>query len=133
VKRDDGLPRSDGDLPGGEGVNPSETVNVVAHPEGSNKEVAIETIRGLESRYGGWHLVIGCRRKPKKRTQGDDGSQKKLTAAHRQMILHAIPARGTVFRDQARTMLYAEPLKDRRSTGDVGRDVSAKMAYGTEA
>jgi hypothetical protein len=36
--------------------------------------------------------------------------------------------RDTVGRDQVRTMLYAEPLKDGRSKRDVGRYLNATMA-----
>jgi hypothetical protein len=37
-------------------------------------------------------------------------------------------ARGTVVGDQARTMLYSEPLKDGLSRRDVGRDIDAIMS-----
>jgi hypothetical protein len=42
------------------GLTLVEMVNVTAHPEDSNEVVAVETIIGLEGRYGDWHLAIGC-------------------------------------------------------------------------
>jgi hypothetical protein len=40
---------------------PVEMANVGAHPEDSNEEVAVETVGGLEGRYGNWHLAVGRR------------------------------------------------------------------------
>jgi hypothetical protein len=56
------------------------------------EEVEVETIGALEHRYGDWHLAIGRRRQPKRRTQGDCGSRKKLAATRIQMTHCAIPA-----------------------------------------
>jgi hypothetical protein len=47
------------------------------------EEGAVKTIGALEDRYGDRHLAARRRRQPKKRTQGDGGSQKKLVAACR--------------------------------------------------
>jgi hypothetical protein len=50
----------------------------------------------LEDRYGVRHLVVWCHRQPKKRTEGDGGSRKKLAAARRRMIRRAGTARRKV-------------------------------------
>jgi hypothetical protein len=61
-------------------ANPEKIENESEHQEVPNEESAVETIRALEDRYGDWHLAIGCRHQPKKRTQGDGGTRKKLTS-----------------------------------------------------
>jgi hypothetical protein len=48
----------------------------------------VETIGALEDRL----LAVGRRWQPKKRTQGDGGSRKKLAAAPRRMTRSAVPA-----------------------------------------
>jgi hypothetical protein len=54
---------------------PEEMVNVAAHPEDFNGATWEETIGASEDRY----LAIGCRRPPKKWSQGDGGSWQKCT------------------------------------------------------
>jgi hypothetical protein len=88
----------------------------------------VESNVALEDRYGARHLAVGHRRQPKKRTQGDGGSRKKLAAARSRMTRRAVPARrkgrghkGPRVEKRRQksgpwTMLYAEPLKDGRST-----------------
>jgi hypothetical protein len=66
---------------------------VAEHQEVSKDEVAVEIIGALEDRYGNWHLAVGRCRQPKKWTQGNDVSWKKLAAARRQMTHHAGTAR----------------------------------------
>jgi hypothetical protein len=58
-----------------------------------NYEATVETIGALEDQYVDRNLAVGRRRQPKKRTQGDGGSRKKLTAAHRRITRRAVPAR----------------------------------------
>jgi hypothetical protein len=89
----------------------------------------LKPIRALEDRYGARHLVTGRCLQPKKRTQGNGGSQKNLAAARRQMTLRTFRAyaRDTVSRDEARTILYTEPLKDGRLRRDVRHDLNATV------
>jgi hypothetical protein len=47
------------------------------------KEMKRETFGAPKKRYRDRHLAIGRHRQPKKQTQGDGGSQKKLAAACR--------------------------------------------------
>jgi hypothetical protein len=88
--------------------------SLVEHEEVPKEESVLETFGALKKRPGDRHLAIGHHQKPKKRAQGNGGSQKKLAAACRGMTCHAIPARvrGMVIRDKARTRLYKEPRKD---------------------
>jgi hypothetical protein len=81
----------------------------------------VENIRALVYQYGDWHLAPGHHQQPKKQTQGNGGSQQKLTTAQGQLTCHAIPAlrKVTVVRDRAGTMLYEEPLKGEQ----LGRDI----------
>jgi hypothetical protein len=109
-------------------ANPEEIKSESEHREVPKEEAAVETIEVLEDRYWGRHPAVGRLQQPKKRTQGDGGSWKKLAAIRRRLavpFLHR--ARDTVFRDQARTM-YAEPLKDGCSRRDIGRDLKATTA-----
>jgi hypothetical protein len=46
---------------------------VAEHQDVPKDEAAVEIIRALEDRYRDRHLAIGCRRQPKKRTQGNGG------------------------------------------------------------
>lgn len=55
---------------------PEEMVILVAHPEDSSGATREETIGELKDRS----LAAGHRQQPKKRTQADDGSRKKLVA-----------------------------------------------------
>jgi hypothetical protein len=49
--------------------------SAAVHEEVPKEEAAVETIGALKKRYGDWHLAVGCRRQPTKRTQGDSGSR----------------------------------------------------------
>jgi hypothetical protein len=105
---------------------PEEMAKTAAHPEVPNEEAAVETIGALKDR----HLTVERRRQPKKWTQIDGGSRKKLAATRRRMTRRAILAsrKGHCHQGPARTMFYAEPLKDGLSKRDVGRDLSATKA-----
>jgi hypothetical protein len=70
---------------------------------------------------------------PKKRTESDGGSRKKLTAGCRDAEgWKAVPflngIRDTIFLDKTRTRLCQERRKDGRSERDVGRNRKASMA-----
>jgi hypothetical protein len=60
---------------------------VEVHPEVPDEEAEVE------NRYGDRHLAVGRRQQPKKRTQGDGGSRKKLAAVRRLMTRRAVSAR----------------------------------------
>jgi hypothetical protein len=66
-------------------ANPEEIKFVAMHEEVPAEEAAVKTDRELKKR--------GHSRQLRKRTQGDDGSQKKLAAARRGMKRSAIPNR----------------------------------------
>jgi hypothetical protein len=52
------------------------------HEEVPREKAKVETFETLKKRHGSWHPAVGCHQKPKKWTQGNDGSQKKLAAAY---------------------------------------------------
>jgi hypothetical protein len=89
-------------------ANPEETESVVVHEEVPTEEVAMKTFGALKKQY----LVVGRRRKPKKRIQDNCVSRKKLAATCRGIILHCV--RDTVVRSKSRTRLYQESRKDGR-------------------
>jgi hypothetical protein len=60
-----------------------EMKSITRHQDVPKEQAPMETIRALQDRYGDLHLAVGCHRQPKKRTQGNCGSQKKLAVAYR--------------------------------------------------
>jgi hypothetical protein len=70
-----------------------ETESVVVHEVVPKEEAAVQTFRALKERYEDRYLAVEHRRQLKKRTQGDGGSRKKLTAACRRMTHRAGTAR----------------------------------------
>jgi hypothetical protein len=68
-----------------------EIVSVTMHEEVSKEVVAVKTFGVLKRQYGDRHLAITRRLQQKKRVQGGGDSRKKLFAACRGMIRHAIP------------------------------------------
>jgi hypothetical protein len=56
------------------------------------EEGAVETIGAPKDRYGDRHLDVGRCQTPKKLTQGDGGSRRKLAAIRRRMTLRAVPS-----------------------------------------
>jgi hypothetical protein len=94
----------------------------------------METFGALKEQYRDRHLAVRRCFQPKKQTQGNGGSWKKLAATQGQLTHHDIPARfkDTVVRDKARTRLYQEPIKDGHSGRDLGRNQKASMEYGTK-
>jgi hypothetical protein len=65
------------------GANPEEMESDAVHEEVSKEEAAMKIVRALKKRYEDRHLTIMRHGQAKKRTQGDGGSRKKLTAACR--------------------------------------------------
>jgi hypothetical protein len=99
-----------------------ETESESTHQEVPKEEAAVETFGALKERYGDRHLAVERRRKPKKQTQGNGWSRKKLAAACRGMTrLHGV-------KDKARKRLYQNPRKGRSSGRDVGRNRNATTA-----
>jgi hypothetical protein len=64
-----------------------EVESVAVHEEVPKEEVAVKTVIVLKKRWRDRHLAIRRSGQPKKRTQANDGSRKKLTDACREMIL----------------------------------------------
>jgi hypothetical protein len=100
-----------------------ETKSKAEHEEVSKEEDAVGTFGPLKGRYRGRHLAVRCRGQPKKRTQGNGGSRKKLIAACRGMTRRATPARTL----SSGTRPYQEPRKEGRSERDVGRTSRALL------
>jgi hypothetical protein len=69
-----------------------ELVFVSEHQEVPKEDAAVKNVRALKKRRGDQHLILRCRVQLKKRTQGNNGSRKKLATTHRGMTCHAIPA-----------------------------------------
>jgi hypothetical protein len=61
--------------------NPGELQPVMVHQDVPKEEAMVEMIGALKDRPGDRHLATGHRRKTKKHTQGNGGSQQKLTAS----------------------------------------------------
>jgi hypothetical protein len=74
-------------------ANPEEKESATVHKEVPKEEAAVKPVRALKKRHGDRHLAVEGRGKPKKRTQGDGGSRKKLAAARRGMTRRVVPAR----------------------------------------
>jgi hypothetical protein len=97
-----------------------ETGSVAEHQDVPKEEAA------LKKRYGGQHLAVGRRDKPKKRTLGDGGSRK-FIAACRGMTRCAIPARRKGHCCQGQGKDKAVPRTQKRrdvrdeTSGETGR------------
>jgi hypothetical protein len=66
------------------------------HQEVPREEAApVKIVRALKKRCGNQCLAIGCCRQPKKQTQGNAGSWKKLATAQRDITHHAGVTRRT--------------------------------------
>jgi hypothetical protein len=70
-------------------VNPEEKEVVAEQKEDPKEGAAVETVGALGDRY----LAVGCLQQPKKWTQGNGGSRKKLATARRRMTRCAVSAR----------------------------------------
>jgi hypothetical protein len=89
----------------------------------------VKIVRALKKQHRGWHLAVRHRCQPKKWTQSDGGSWKKLAAAHRRMICHAIPAwrKGHSHQGQGRDSVAKGAPIGRSLGGDNGRTRKAAM------
>jgi hypothetical protein len=89
VKRNYGLPRMmEAHLESKEPAS-FEVESKAEHEEVPKEEASVNTFRALKKRHGDRHLAIGRCGQPKKWTQGDGGSWKKLAATCRGMTHHA--------------------------------------------
>jgi hypothetical protein len=81
------------------------------HEEVPKEGTTVKTVRALKKWYGDRHLAVRHCWEPKKRTQGDGGSRKKLAAARRGMTHHAVPAPGKGYSHQGpgRDVLQGAP------------------------
>jgi hypothetical protein len=70
-------------------TNQAKMKSVAEHGEVPKEEAAVKTFRALKKRHGDQNVALGRCQKPKKQTQGNGGSQKKLVAACRGMTCHA--------------------------------------------
>jgi hypothetical protein len=105
----------------------------------------VKTVGTLKKQHGDWHLAIRCCGQPKKRTQGNDGSRKKLATACRRVTHHAgmIWHKGHCHKrptgeqrwqkSRPETVLYQKPRKDRHSGGGVRQNWNAITAWGNKA
>jgi hypothetical protein len=73
-------------------ANQEEIKSVAVHEEVPKEQVAVKTVRAPKKRHGDRHIAVRRRDQPKKRTQGNGGSQKKLVSACTGMTRCAIPA-----------------------------------------
>jgi hypothetical protein len=64
-------------------ANPKNKETEMEQQEVPKEETAVKRVRALKKRYGERHLAKDPRQKPKKQTQGNDGSQKKFAATCR--------------------------------------------------
>jgi hypothetical protein len=64
-------------------ANPEEIESEAVHEEVPKEGAAIKTVRALKKRYGNRQLTVMRHGQPKKRTESDGGSRKKLTAGCR--------------------------------------------------
>jgi hypothetical protein len=69
--------------------NSLEIVSDVEHEEVPNEEATVKPVRALKKQHRGRHIAAGGSGKPKKRTQGNGGCQKKLAPARRRMTRRA--------------------------------------------
>lgn len=107
--------------------NTEEMKSVLEHQEVPKEETAVETIEALEDWYGNQCLTVGRHGRLMKWTQGHGGVTAEVD--RRWLAPRAIPApRDKVIRDQPRTTMHMEPLKDGRSRRDVRRDLNRTMA-----
>jgi hypothetical protein len=84
-------------------INLEEMKSVVEHEEIPKEEAEVKPVRALNKWQGDRSLAIGCHQRPKKRTQGNIGSEKTLAATRRGMTGRASLAqhKDTVVKDKA--------------------------------
>jgi hypothetical protein len=81
------------------------------------EEAAVTSVGTLKKRHGDWHLDVRYRGQPKKRTQGNGESRKKLAVACRGMTRCTIPAWGKGHCCQGRTFRKGRWAKPESITG----------------
>jgi hypothetical protein len=64
-------------------ANPEEMKSELVHEEVPKEEVMMTIVTALNKWYRDRHLAVRCHGQPKKWTQGNGGSQKKLAAYQR--------------------------------------------------
>jgi hypothetical protein len=96
---------------------------VAVYEEVFKEEAAVKHVRALRKWHGDQNLAMRCRGQPKKQTQVDGGSWKKLAAACRGMTLRAIPARHKGHCCQGKGCTKNPEKMDIReeTSGDTGR------------
>jgi hypothetical protein len=80
---------------------------VIIKMEACIEEMKVETMGTLEDRYGDHRLALRRRGRPKKRSQGDGGSQKKLAVVRDRLTDRDIPA-------LRKELIHKGPGKDNR-------------------
>jgi hypothetical protein len=73
-------------------VNAEEIKTEVVHEEVPKEKATVKTVIALKRQHGDWHLAVRHSGQPKKWTQRNCGSWKKLAAACRGITYHPIPA-----------------------------------------
>jgi hypothetical protein len=68
---------------------PEETESETEHKKVPKEHATVKPVGGLRKRHGGWNLAAKGHDQPEKRTQGNCGSRKQLTAAGRKVTRHA--------------------------------------------
>jgi hypothetical protein len=93
----------------------------------------VEMIGALMEQYGDQHLAVK-RRQPKKWTQGDGGSRKKLATTHRQMTRHAIlmPCKGHGHQGSGRNNVARGAPTGRMLSADNRHARNAAVEYETK-
>jgi hypothetical protein len=109
-------------------ANPEEIESEAEHEEVPKEEAAVKTGRALKERHGDGHLAVSRRGKPKKRTQGNGRSRKKLAVARRWMTRRARVTRrkghghtGPTVKEKQRKMQTRE---------NVARGTSKRRTFG---
>jgi hypothetical protein len=92
-----------------------EMKSVAVHEEVPTEEAAGKTSGALKKRYRNRHLAVRRRSQPKKWTQGNGGSRKKMAAACRGMTRRIISARrkGHCFQGQGKDKAVPRTQKGR--------------------
>jgi hypothetical protein len=73
-------------------ANAEEIKTEGVHEEVPKEKSTVKTVIALKRQHGDWHLAVRCCDQPKKQTQRNCGSGKKLAAACRGMTCRPIPA-----------------------------------------
>jgi hypothetical protein len=108
-------------------ANPGELQSIVVYQKVPKEVATVETVTALKKRHRDGNLAVGSRQRPKKRTQGNGGSRKKLAARRRTTRLAGMAYRKEHGRQgHRRTVLHQEPRRDERTRRDAEKDRNAK-------